>query len=161
MYDDLFFFFSFFLNISLILFCQPFCQGVLNPDKLNLFNYLNPGPRNQAQWFIPVCMRLVGGRNNTRCFDGWPMCVCVCVRERERAVKGNVMSSVESLDLLHCHKQGKGKKVCVSEKNKLWNLLNDTSNTQTFVDALEIRTTLLSHLQWSLRCVFCTYLNPR
>lgn len=82
MFNELFVFFVclffLFLNISLILFCQPYCQQVLNPDELKLFNYLNPGPRNQVQWFIPVCMRHAG-EETTLGADGWPLCVCVCV----------------------------------------------------------------------------------
>lgn len=81
MYNDLFFFL--FHNISLILFCQPYCWWVLNPDKLKLFNYLNPGPRNQAQWFIPVCMRLVGEETTLAALMDYHS-VCEYKRERER-----------------------------------------------------------------------------
>lgn len=99
MYNDCFFFF---LNISLIFFCQPYCQGVLNPDKLKLFNYLNPGPRNQARWFILVCMRRMG-EETTLAADGWPACVRVCVREKAKE------RCTRKVSLLSCHNSTKGK----------------------------------------------------
>lgn len=79
MYIDLFF--PQYISHSL---CQPCCKEVLNPDKLKLFNYLNPGPRNHVQWFILVCMRHVGEKKQQSLL--WLMTsvsVCVCKRERE------------------------------------------------------------------------------
>lgn len=119
MFNDLFLFrflFSFFsLNISLILFCQPYCQQVLNPDKLKLFNYLNPGPRNQVQWFIPVCMRHAG-EETTLGADGWPLCVCLCVWARGFKQKA-LFTALRKPDVPSCHNLAMSKS-CVLVEGK-------------------------------------------